>query len=496
MSPFILAIDQGTTSTRAIVFDGSYHVRGVSQQEFPQHFPRSGWVEHDPEDIWRTVLETMRFALAHASVSLSDLAAIGITNQRETTILWDRETGKPIHNAIVWQDRRTADRCNALKAEGAEPGLTEKTGLLLDPYFSGTKIAWILDQVPGARARAERGELAFGTVDSFLLWRLTGGRVHATDATNASRTMLFNIRTGEWDDELLALLRVPRAILPEVKDSADDFGVTDPAIVGASIRIAGMAGDQHAATLGQACFQPGMMKSTYGTGCFALLNTGGDRVVSKNRLLTTIAYRLDGRTTYALEGSIFVAGAAIQWLRDGLGLLDRADQAGPMAAQADPHQDVYLVPAFTGLGAPWWDAEARGALFGLTRGTGPDEFVRAALESVCYQTRDLLDAMRRDWARAGETVLRVDGGMVASDWTMQRLADILDAPVDRPMVLETTALGAAWLAGRQAGVWPAEEGFAASWRLNRKFLPDMASEKREAKLAGWRDAVRRTLTSA
>ncbi|WP_336801167.1 glycerol kinase GlpK [Kaistia sp. MMO-174] len=494
MSQFILAIDQGTTSTRAIVFDETYHVRGTGQQEFPQHFPRSGWVEHDPEDIWRTVQETMRFALANAGLALSDIAAIGITNQRETTILWDRASGRPIHNAIVWQDRRTAERCAAMKADGIEPALTAKTGLLLDPYFSGSKIGWILDQVPGARARAERGELAFGTVDTFLLWRLTGGRVHATDATNASRTLLFDIRSGEWDDELLALFGVPRAILPEVRDSAADFGVTDPAVVGAAVRIAGIAGDQHAATLGQACFRPGMLKSTYGTGCFALLNTGADLVQSKNRLLTTIAYRLDGKTTYALEGSIFVAGAAVQWLRDGLRMLERADQAGPMAAEADPHQNVYLVPAFTGLGAPWWDAEARGALFGLTRNTGPNEFVRAALESVCYQTRDLLDAMRRDWTRAGETVLRVDGGMVASDWTMQRLADILDAPVDRPVVLETTALGAAWLAGRQVGVWPAEDGFAASWRLNQQFLPHMAADLREAKLAGWRDAVRRTLT--
>ena len=496
MSSFILAIDQGTTSTRAIVFDDTYHVRGTGQQEFPQHFPRSGWVEHDPEDIWRTVLETMRFALANAGLALSDIAAIGITNQRETTILWDRVTGQPIHNAIVWQDRRTADRCAELKAAGLEPALSEKTGLLLDPYFSASKIAWILDHVPGARARAERGELAFGTVDTFLLWRLTGGRVHATDATNASRTLLFDIRTGEWDDELLTLFGVPRAILPEVLDSAADFGVTDATVVGAAVRIAGIAGDQHAATLGQACFRPGMLKSTYGTGCFALLNTGAERVQSRNRLLTTIAYRLDGKTTYALEGSIFVAGAAVQWLRDGLRILDRADQAGPMAAEADPHQNVYLVPAFTGLGAPWWDAEARGALFGLTRSTGPNEIVRAALESVCYQTRDLLDAMRRDWTQAGETVLRVDGGMVASDWTMQRLADILDAPVDRPVVMETTALGAAWLAGRQVGVWPAEAGFAANWRLGHQFLPDMAADVREAKLAGWSDAVRRTLTTA
>ena len=352
MSQFILAIDQGTTSTRAIVFDETYHVRGTGQQEFPQHFPRSGWVEHDPEDIWRTVQETMRFALANAGLALSDIAAIGITNQRETTILWDRASGQPIHNAIVWQDRRTAERCAAMKADGIEPALTAKTGLLLDPYFSGSKIGWILDQVPGARARAERGELAFGTVDTFLLWRLTGGRVHATDATNASRTLLFDIRSGEWDDELLALFGVPRAILPEVRDSAADFGVTDPAVVGAAVRIAGIAGDQHAATLGQACFRPGMLKSTYGTGCFALLNTGADLVQSKNRLLTTIAYRLDGKTTYALEGSIFVAGAAVQWLRDGIRTIREAPESSVQAAAADPEQPGYMVPSFVGLGAP------------------------------------------------------------------------------------------------------------------------------------------------
>ena len=494
MSGFILAIDQGTTSTRSIVFDPEYRVRGVGQQEFPQHFPRSGWVEHDPEDIWRTTLETMRFALSDARLTASDLAAIGITNQRETTILWDRSTGKAIHNAIVWQDRRTADRCEALRREGAEARVTSTTGLLLDPYFSATKIGWLLDHVPGAREKAERGELAFGTVDSFLLWRLTGGRVHATDATNASRTMLYDIGRCEWDEEMLRLFGVPRALLPEVRDCAADFGTSDPSILGAAVPIAGIAGDQHAATLGQACFAPGMMKATYGTGCFALLNTGTERVTSSNRLLSTIAYRLDGRPTYALEGSIFVAGSAIQWLRDGLHVIERADQSGPMAAEADPHQDVYLVPAFTGLGAPWWDAHARGALYGITRGTGPREIVRAALESVCFQTHDLLSAMRRDWTGAEETVLRVDGGMVASDWTMQRLADLLGAAVDRPMVLETTALGAAWLAGRQSGVWPDEAGFAASWRLEHRFVPGMADPQRQAKLAGWRDAVRRTLT--
>jgi glycerol kinase len=493
MTDFVLAIDQGTTSTRAIVFDSQYRVRGVGQQEFPQHFPKSGWVEHDPEDLWRTTVDTIRFALADANIAASDLATIGITNQRETTVVWDRQTGKAIHNAIVWQDRRTADICAQLKATGAEPMVSAKTGLLLDPYFSGTKIAWILDNVPGARACAEGGILAFGTVDTFLLWRLTGGKVHATDATNASRTLLYDIVRGDWDDELLDLIRVPRAILPEVKDSSADFGTTDPALFGAAVSIGGIAGDQQAATVGQACFSPGMMKSTYGTGCFAVLNTGDKFVASKNRLLTTIAYQLDGRPTYALEGSIFVAGASVQWLRDGLKILDRADQSGPMAESADPHQSVYLVPAFTGLGAPWWDAQARGAIFGLTRATGPNELARAALESVCYQTCDLLDAMRGDWGANFDTVLRVDGGMVASNWTMQRLADLLNACVDRPMVLETTALGAAWLAGRQAGIWPREEGFASSWRLERRFEPALDEANRAGKLAGWRDAVRRTL---
>ena len=494
MADYILAIDQGTTSTRSIIFDAEYRVHGVSQREFIQHFPRSGWVEHDPEDIWRTVLETVRFALADAKLSASNIAAIGITNQRETTLLWDRETGKPVHPAIVWQDRRTADICARLESQGVEPEVTARSGLILDPYFSATKLAWLLDHVEGARVAANAGKLAFGTVDTFLLWRLTGGRVHATDATNAARTLLFNIATGEWDDELLKLFQIPHAVLPEVYDSAAEFGVSDAAHFGASIAIRGVAGDQQAATVGQACFAPGMMKSTYGTGCFALLNTGADCVRSQNRLLTTIAYRLDGRTTYALEGSIFVAGAAVQWLRDGLGLIERADQSGFLAEEADPKQDVYLVPAFTGLGAPWWDADARGALFGLTRATGPKEFARAVLESVCFQTHDLLEAMCRDWAAPADTVLRVDGGMVASDWTMQRLADILNAPVDRPVMLETTALGAAWLAGRQSGVWPDEKGFAKSWRRERRFTPSMAAAERDARVAGWRDAVLRTLS--
>ncbi len=492
MAEFILAVDQGTTSSRAIVFDGSYRVRGVAQQEFPQHFPHSGWVEHDPEDLWRTVLSTMRGALADAKLSASDIAAIGITNQRETTLIWDRKTGRAIYNAIVWQDRRTAAACEELRREGVEAMVTAKTGLLLDAYFSATKAAWILDHVEGAREKAERGELAFGTVDTFLLWRLTGGKVHATDLTNASRTLLCNIDSGDWDDDLLKILRVPRALLPEIKQCMDDFGGTDPALFGTAIPLRGVAGDQQAATIGQACFAPGMLKSTYGTGCFALLNTGATRIASTKRLLTTVAYRIGGETAYAIEGSIFVAGAAVQWLRDGLHLIARADESGPLAAAADPEQAVYLVPAFTGLGAPWWDAHARGAMFGLTRNTGPREFARAALDAVCYQTLDLLEAMRADWRGASDTVLRVDGGMVASDWMLQRLADTLDAPVDRPVVLETTALGAAWLAGAGAHVWPDREGFAKSWRLERRFTPAMDSATRARLAAGWRDAVSRT----
>ncbi len=491
----ILAIDQGTTSSRAIVFDARYAIAGVGQQEFAQHFPQAGWVEHEPEDIWQTTVATARQAIAAAGLEPKQIAAIGITNQRESTVVWDRQTGRAIHRAIVWQDRRTADLCATLRARGAEAMVTRKTGLLLDPYFSATKAAFILDRVEGARALAEQGRLAFGTVDTFLLWRLTGGRVHATDATNASRTMLLDIDTGQWDDDLIALLRVPRSMLPEVKDCAAEFGVTDPAILGAAIPVRGIAGDQQAALLGQACFEPGMLKATYGTGCFAILNTGHDRVASTNRMLTTIAARLGGRTFYGLEGSIFIAGAAVQWLRDGLKIIATASQTGAMADAADPAQDVYLVPAFTGLGAPWWDANARGAIFGLSRGTGPNEFARAALESVCYQTADLIDAMRRDWPGMREAVLRVDGGMVASDWTMQRLADLLDAPVDRPVVLETTALGAAWLAGWQSGVWPDREGFAKGWKLDRRFAPSMDEGVRARKLAGWRDAVSRTLTS-
>ena len=495
MSGNILAIDQGTTSSRAIVFDDTFSIRALAQEEFAQHFPASGWVEHDADDLWQTTLWTAREAMAKAGLGASGIAAIGITNQRETVVVWDRRTGKAIHRAIVWQDRRTADFCAELKAAGHEPMVSEKTGLLLDPYFSGTKLAWLLDNVEGARTAAEAGDLAFGTVDSFLLWQLTGGAVHATDATNASRTLLYNIHDNDWDDALLDLLRIPRTMLPEVRDCACEFGTTAPELFDGAIAILGIAGDQQAATLGNACFSPGMVKSTYGTGCFALINTGADAIASTHRLLTTIAYRLDGETTYALEGSIFIAGAAIQWLRDGLGIIGDAAQSGDMAAAADSGQTVVLVPAFTGLGAPYWDAHARGALFGLTRNTGPKELARAALESVCFQSHDLVEAMRGDWpGGASDTVLRVDGGMVASDWTMQRLADILDAPVDRPEILETTALGAAWLAGQKAGVWPGQSGFLSAWRLDRRFKPAMDDAIRSEKLAAWKDAVSRTLS--
>jgi glycerol kinase len=493
---YLIALDQGTTSTRAIVFDARLAPVATAQQEFRQIFPAPGWVEHDPEDIWTTSVATVREAMAKAGLAAKDIAGLGITNQRETTLVWERAGGKPIHNAIVWQDRRTADRCAALRRERHEALVADKTGLLLDPYFSATKIGWMLEQVDGARAAAAAGRLAFGTVDTFLLWRLTGGRVHATDATNAARTLLLDIHHGVWDAALTALFDVPAALLPQVRDCAGDFGTTDPDLFGGPIRILGVAGDQQAATIGQGCFRPGMMKSTYGTGCFALLNTGEQAVRSRNRLLSTIAYQLEGKRTYALEGAIFIAGAAVQWLRDGLKLIATAAESAALAAAADPAEQVYLVPAFVGLGAPYWDADARGALYGLTRKSGPAEFARAALEAVGYQTRDLLEAMRADWPDAGgaDTVLRVDGGMTASEWVMQFLADILAAPVDRPVVMETTALGAAYLAGRAAGICPDLAGFTDLWKLDRRFEPRMDAGTRERKFAGWRDAVRRTLT--
>ncbi|MFT6773267.1 MAG: glycerol kinase [Paracoccaceae bacterium] len=492
----ILAIDQGTTSTRAILFDKDMRVVATGQEEFPQHFPHSGWVEHDPSDLWSTTAATCREAMERAGIRAADIAAIGITNQRETTLVWDRATGRPIHNAIVWQDRRTARDCDALKAAGHEPMIAARTGLLLDPYFSGPKVAWILDHVEGARARAEAGELVFGTVDTWLIWNLTGGEAHVTDATNAARTMLFDIHKGAWDAEICELLRIPMAMLPEVKDCAADFGMTRADLFGAPIPILGVAGDQQAATLGQACFVPGMVKSTYGTGCFALINTGDQAVTSSNRLLTTIAYQLDGKRTYALEGSIFIAGAVVQWLRDGVKMIRHASETQGLADQADPESRLYLVPAFTGLGAPYWDPDCRGAMFGITRATGAPEIARAALESVGYQTRDLLEAMWRDWpgGGAGGAVLRVDGGMTESAWTMQFLSDMLGAPVDVPMVRETTALGAAWLAGMRAGIWPDAEGFAAKWALDRRFEPQMSAPDRASAYDGWKDAIARTLS--
>lgn len=489
----ILAIDQGTTSSRAIVFDAAMKIVATAQEEFPQHFPSSGWVEHDPADLWSTTAATCRAAIERARLKPDAIAAIGITNQRETTLLWDRKTGKPLANAIVWQDRRTSEFCRRLRDEGFEPEVTARTGLLLDPYFSGTKLAWLLENVEGARKRAEAGELAFGTVDSWLVWNLTGGKVHATDATNAARTMIYDIVKGRWSKTLCDRLGIPMTLLPEVKDCAADYGMTRPDLFGRPVPILGIAGDQQAATIGQACFAPGMMKSTYGTGCFALLNTGDKPVMSKNRLLTTIAYRLDGKTTYALEGSIFIAGAVVQWLRDGLKIIRAAKETQPLAEAADPAQSVILVPAFTGLGAPYWNADCRGAVFGLTRGSGPAEFARAALESVGYQTRDLLEAMRADWADpAGQATLRVDGGMSASDWTMQFLSDIIGAPVDRPVILETTALGAAWLAGMRAGLYPDQDGFAKGWALERTFRPAMAAKDRDARYARWKQAVAAT----
>ncbi len=492
---YILAIDQGTTSSRAILFDQGLKIVASAQEEFPQHFPASGWVEHDPSDLWSTVAATSREVIEKASIDVKDIAAIGITNQRETTLVWEKDTGKPIHNAIVWQDRRTAPFCEELKAAGHEPMVTERTGLLLDPYFSGTKVKYILDQVEGSRERAARGELLFGTVDTYLIWRMTGGTAHVTDATNAARTLLFNIGEGRWDEEVCKLLGVPMEMLPEVRDCAGEFGRTRADLFGREIPILGVAGDQQAATVGQACFQPGMLKSTYGTGCFALLNTGDAPVPSKNRLLTTIAYQLDGKRTYALEGSIFIAGAVVQWLRDGLKMIREASETQPLAEAADAEQGVVLVPAFVGLGAPYWHAECRGAIYGLTRNSGPEELARAALESVGYQTRDLLEAMTADWPGAsGDNVLRVDGGMTASDWTMQYLADIIGAPVDRPEVLETTAVGAAWLAGMQAGVYPAQDEFAANWARERRFEPAMAETERSARYDRWKRAVSATMT--
>lgn len=489
MSKYLLAIDQGTTSSRAILFSTDGQPQAQAQQEFRQYFPEDGWVEHDPDEIWQTTLSTCQQALKNANATAADVISIGITNQRETTVVWDRATGEPIYNAIVWQDRRTAERCRAMREDGLEDAVATKTGLLLDPYFSATKVAWILDNVTGARARAVRGELAFGTIDCFLLWRLTGGKKHATDASNASRTALFDIHRQKWSSELTEQFNVPVEVLPEVLDNCADYGVTDASLLGGEIPIGALIGDQQAATVGQACFDAGMIKSTYGTGCFMMLNTGQIALKSHNRLLTTVAYRINGRTTYALEGSIFVAGAAVQWLRDAVGLVKDAAETEAMAASVDSAGGAYLVPAFTGLGAPYWDPDARGALIGMTRDTGAAQIIRATLESVAYQTRDLLEAMAADGVQS--TTLRVDGGMVGNNWLNQFLADQLNTTVERPQVAETTALGAALLAGLQAGVYKSTDEIAELWKSDKRFEPSAGVKQREANYEGWRKAVER-----
>ena len=492
---YIIAIDQGTTSTRSIVFDDKFSIVGQGQEEFEQHFPNSGWVEHNPKDLLATVIATCKKALNDGKIRAKEILALGITNQRETTLLWDKVSGEPIYNAIVWQDRRTSKFCDKLRSDGVEELITRITGLLLDPYFSATKLKWLLDNVEGARAKAEAGELLFGTVDTYLIWHLTNGVIHATDATNASRTMLYDINESKWSSEICDVLNIPMSILPEVRNCSDDFGVCDEKILGYKIPIKGVAGDQHAATIGQACFKPGMMKSTYGTGCFALLNTGQSIVRSNNKLLTTIAYQFDGKPTYALEGSIFIAGAVVQWLRDGLQIIKSAAETQDLAIQADSNQQVIIVPAFTGLGAPYWNADCRGAIYGLTRNSGPAELAKAALECVGFQTRDLLEAMQSDWDDDGEEkpVLRVDGGMTSSDWAMQFLADILNAGVDRPKTLETTAVGAAWLAGSAIGYYPPFAEFSRLWKSESHFTPSLQEEERERKYSAWKSAVEATM---
>src|SRR5712691_4567803 len=490
---YLLAIDQGTTSTRAILFDPSVAVLHSAKQELRQIYPQPGWVEHDPEEIWRAVVATCREAIAAAKGRA--IAAIGITNQRETTLLWERATGRPVYNAIVWQDRRTVEICQSWRAAGLAEPVAARTGLVIDPYFSGSKIRWLLDTLPGLAKRARTGEILFGTIDSFLLWRLTGGRLHATDVTNASRTMLFDLRRLAWDDELLRAFDIPRAMLPETRDNDGDFGSTDPGIFGDSIPIAGIAGDQQAAVIGQACFRPGMVKSTYGTGAFALIHTGAKPARSRHRLLTTLAYRLGGETAYALEGSIFIAGAAVQWLRDRLHAVAAAPETQALAERADPRQRVYFVPAFAGLGAPHWSPEARGALSGVTAECGRPEIARATLEAVGYQTRDLVSAMAQDCGLAIDS-LRVDGGLAGSDWTMQFLADILPGRVERPASLETTAWGAAYVAGLSRGLCPAPAEMMAHWRAARSFTPEMSEAEREERYAGWRRTVAGVLAAA
>ncbi|MEM7207308.1 MAG: glycerol kinase GlpK [Pseudomonadota bacterium] len=493
LKPCVLAIDQGTTSSRSMLFDEGGNPIASAQREFKQHYPAAGWVEHSPHDIVNTVVETAREMLAHADENGYRVAAIGVTNQRETTIVWDRKTGEPIYNAIVWQDRRTADRCAQLRDSGAQSDVVERTGLLVDPYFSASKISWILDNVSGARARAKRGELAFGTVDSYLIYHLTGGAKRVTDATNASRTSVFNITRQTWDDELLRLFDVPGLLLPDVLDCIDDFGMASSKVLGEAIPIFGVAGDQQAAAIGQGCFEVGDVKSTYGTGCFVLSNTGTKKLTSKNKMLSTIAYRLSGKTTYALEGSIFIAGAGVQWLRDELQLVERASETEALARGLENNGGVYLVPAFTGLGAPHWDPDARGAIFGLTRGSGKAHIARATLESVCYQTNDLLDAMQDDGVPMRS--LKIDGGMVANNWLAQFLTDIVNLPITRAKVAETTALGAARLAGYKAGVYDTIAAPESNVEASNRFDPAMHADLRRDLLAGWQNAVERTLTS-
>ena len=494
---YIIAIDQGTTSTRTIIFDSQFAIMGQGQEEFEQHFPKSGWVEHNPHDLLSTVITTCKKALNDGKIRANEILALGITNQRETTLLWDKVTGEPIYNAIVWQDRRTSKFCDELRRAGLEKLVTSVTGLLLDPYFSATKLKWLMDNVEGARTKAEAGRLLFGTVDTYLIWHLTKGRVHATDATNASRTMLYDINKGEWSTEICEMLNIPMSTLPEVRNCSDDFGVCDEKILGHKIPIKGVAGDQHAATIGQACFKPGIMKSTYGTGCFALLNTGESIVRSKNKLLTTIAYQFDGKPTYALEGSIFIAGAVVQWLRDGLKIINSAAETQDLAKNADIDQQVIIVPAFTGLGAPYWNADCRGAIYGLTRNSGPAELAKAALECVGFQTRDLLEAMQSDWQGDNQekSVLRVDGGMTSSDWAMQFLSDIINVCVDRPKTLETTAVGAAWLAGSAVGFYPSFDEFSRLWKSESHFVPMMQEDERERKYSAWKSAVKATISA-
>ncbi len=489
MTKYLLAIDQGTSSSRTVIFNDSATVIASAQQEFPQEYPKPGWVEHDPEEIWASVLSVSKKALKDSGAGLDEISAIGITNQRETTLVWNRDSGECVHRAIVWQDRRTSDYCREMKDKGAEETIIAKTGLRLDPYFSATKLVWILDNVPNARQLAMEGKLAFGTVDCFLIWRLTGGRVHATDATNASRTMLFNIHTQEWDDELLGLFGIPDSMLPEVKDSACHYGVTDPSVLGASIPICGVAGDQQAALIGQAGFEPGVTKSTYGTGCFVIANTGDTALASKNKLLTTVAYRLDGKVTYGIEGSIFVAGSAMQWLRDQIKVIDSAGASAAIAEATGIIENVHVVPAFAGLGAPYWDPDARGAILGLSRDSGINEIVTATLQAVAYQTKDLINAMSDDGIHPN--IIRVDGGMVANDWFLQFLSDILNLTVERPKNVESTVLGAAYLAGLTSGIFASTEEVQKLWRRDALFEPSMPDDQRDRLYQGWLGAVSR-----